>query len=87
MSMWASTHIDESIIDAARGIGLTRLKINLKVRFPLALPVVFAGIRTAVVLGIGIGAIAAYIGAGGLGVYIFRESTGAIAIWFWWRRF
>ena len=66
------THIDQSIIDAARGMGLTGLQINLKVRFPLALPVIFAGIRTAVVLGIGIGAIAAYIGAGGLGVYIFQ---------------
>ncbi|HPG21150.1 MAG TPA: ABC transporter permease, partial [Flexilinea sp.] len=66
------TNIDQSIIDAARGMGLTGLEINLKVRFPLALPVIFAGVRTAVVLGIGIGAIAAYIGAGGLGVYIFQ---------------
>ena len=66
------TNIDQSIIDAARGMGLTGLQINLKVRFPLAMPVIFAGVRTAVVLGIGIGAIAAYIGAGGLGVYIFQ---------------
>lgn len=66
------TQIDPSIIDSARGMGLTNAEINYKVRFPLALPVVFAGIRSAVVMGIGIGAIAAYVGAGGLGVYIFQ---------------
>lgn len=66
------TNVDPSIIDSARGMGMSALKINLKIRLPLALPVIFAGIRTSVVLGIGIGAIAAYVGAGGLGVYIFQ---------------
>jgi len=66
------TNISPALIDSARGMGLTSMKINLKVRFPLALPVVFAGIRTSVVMGIGIGAIAAYVGEGGLGVYIFQ---------------
>ncbi len=66
------TNIDPAVIDSARGMGLTEMEINLRVRFPLALPVVFAGIRSAVVLCIGIGAIAAYVGAGGLGVYIFQ---------------
>lgn len=65
-------NIDPAIVDSARGMGLTNFEINFKVRFPLALPVIFAGIRTSVVLGIGIGAIAAYVGAGGLGVYIFQ---------------
>ncbi len=65
-------NIDPTLIDSAKGMGMTSWAINFKVRFPLALPVVFAGIRTATVLGIGIGAIAAYIGAGGLGVYIFQ---------------
>jgi len=66
------TNIDPAIIMAARGMGMKELAITLKVKIPLALPVVFAGIRTATVMGIGLGAIAAYIGAGGLGVFIFQ---------------
>ena len=66
------TMVSPAIIDAARGMGMTERTINVKVRFPLAMPIIFAGIRSAVVLGIGVGAIAAYVGAGGLGVYIFQ---------------
>ena len=66
------TNIDPAIIMAARGMGMREWVITLKIRAPLALPVAFAGIRTAVVMGIGLGAIAAYIGAGGLGVLIFQ---------------
>jgi osmoprotectant transport system permease protein len=66
------TNTDKSVIEAARGMGLTENKITLKIKIPLALPVIFAGIRTAVVMGIGLAAIAAYIGAGGLGQYIFQ---------------
>ncbi|MCL2674842.1 MAG: ABC transporter permease [Defluviitaleaceae bacterium] len=65
-------NIDPAIIMAARGMGMTEFAISLKIKLPLALPVAFAGIRTAVVMGIGLGAIAAYIGAGGLGVFIFQ---------------
>ena len=66
------TMINPSIIEAARGMGLTEKKILFKIKIPLAFPAIMAGIRTAVVMGIGIGAIAGYIGAGGLGVYIFQ---------------
>jgi len=66
------TNISPALIDSARGMGMKDIKISLKVRFPLALPVIFAGIRTSTVMGIGIGAIAAYVGEGGLGVYIFQ---------------
>ena len=66
------TNTDKAVIDAARGMGLTGTKITIKIKIPLALPVVFAGIRTAVVMGIGLAAISAYIGAGGLGEYIFQ---------------
>ena len=66
------TNIDTSIIEAARGMGLTEMKILYKIKIPLAFPAIMTGIRTATVMGIGIGAIAGYIGAGGLGVYIFR---------------
>ena len=66
------TNTDKAVIESARGMGLTGTKITLKIKIPLALPVIFAGIRTAVVMGIGLAAIAAYIGAGGLGEYIFQ---------------
>ena len=57
--------------DAARGMGLTESQILWRVELPLALPVIVAGIRIATVTVIGIASIAAYIGAGGLGVPIF----------------
>lgn len=66
------TTIDPSIIEAARGMGLTDRKILLRIQIPLSIPAAMVGIRTAVVMGIGIGAIASYIGAGGLGTYIFQ---------------
>jgi osmoprotectant transport system permease protein len=66
------TGINPAIIEAAQGMGLTERKILFKIKLPLAFPAVMAGIRTATVMGIGIGAIAAYIGAGGLGVFIFQ---------------
>jgi osmoprotectant transport system permease protein len=53
-------------------MGMTRGQIMLRVRFPLALSVILAGIRTATVLTIGVATIAAAIGAGGLGSFIFR---------------
>ncbi len=65
-------NIEPSIIEAAKGMGLTKTKIMFKIKLPLAFPVIMAGIRTSAVMGIGIGAIAAYIGAGGLGEYIFQ---------------
>lgn len=66
------TGIDPAIIDAARGMGMTGMFITLKIKVPLALPVIFAGVRTAAVMGIGLTAVAAYIGAGGLGQLIFQ---------------
>jgi osmoprotectant transport system permease protein len=68
----AIKNIDPAIVDAGRGMGMTGFQIMLKVQLPLALGVIFAGVRVAVVMCIGIAAIAAYIGAGGLGNYIFR---------------
>lgn len=65
-------NIDPSIIEAANGMGISPRKIMYKIKFPLAFPIILTGVRTSVVMGIGIGAIAAYIGAGGLGDYIFQ---------------
>jgi osmoprotectant transport system permease protein len=67
----AIKNVNPNIIDAGVGMGMTRSQVLLKVQLPMALSIIFAGVRVAVVMSIGIGAIAAYIGAGGLGHYIF----------------
>jgi len=66
------TSIDPAILESAEAMGMTRGQIMVRVRFPLALSVILAGIRTATVLTIGVATIAAAIGAGGLGSFIFR---------------
>jgi osmoprotectant transport system permease protein len=66
------TGIDPAILDAAEAMGMTNTQILLRVRLPLALSVILAGIRTATVITIGVATIAAAIGAGGLGTFIFR---------------
>jgi osmoprotectant transport system permease protein len=63
--------VDPNIIDAGVGMGMTGWQVLSRVQIPMALSVIFAGVRVAVVMSIGIGAIAAYIGAGGLGHFIF----------------
>jgi len=60
------------VVEAAIGIGMTRWQRLRLVEVPLALPVIFAGIRTATVIGVGIATLAAFIGADGLGVFINR---------------
>lgn len=66
----AINEVDPNIRDAARGIGMTTFQIITKVEIPNSIGLIMVGIRTATVLNIGIGAIAAFIGAGGLGVLI-----------------
>ena len=65
------TEVPTSVIEAARGMGLTNSQILRKVEMPLALPIIFAGIRTATVITVGVATLASYIGAGGLGEFIF----------------
>ena len=62
--------VSPDIIDAGRGMGMTKLEILFKVELPLAMPVLFAGIRTAVVINVATAIIAAFVGAGGLGDFI-----------------
>jgi len=66
------TGVDAGVREAARGMGLTSRQMLWQVELPLAMSVILAGIRTATVLCIGIATIAAAIGAGGLGEFIFR---------------
>jgi osmoprotectant transport system permease protein len=66
------TGIDSAVLQAAEAMGMTNTQILWRVRLPLALPVILAGIRTATIITIGVATIAAAIGAGGLGTFIFR---------------
>lgn len=62
--------------EAAKGMGMTNRQILTKIELPLAMPVLFAGIRTAAVINVGVATLAAYVAAGGLGEFIF----GGIAL-------
>jgi len=64
--------VDRAAVEAGTGLGMTRLERLRKVKLPKALPVIMAGVRNAVVILIGIAAIGAFIGAGGLGDPIFN---------------
>ena len=66
------TNISGEIIEAATGLGFTKNQQLWLVELPLALPIIFAGIRTAAVIGVGIATLSSFIGAGGLGDFINR---------------
>ena len=66
------TGIDPAIVEAAEAMGMTERQILFRVRLPLATSFILAGIRIATVITIGVATIAAAIGAGGLGTFIFR---------------
>ncbi|MBG8555479.1 ABC transporter permease/substrate-binding protein [Hymenobacter guriensis] len=68
--------VSPAVVEAARGLGFTDWQVQSQVELPLALPVLFAGIRTAAVIGVGVATLAAYVAAGGLGEFIF----GGIAL-------
>jgi len=71
--------VDAAVVDAARGMGLTTRQIFWRVELPLALPVLLAGLRIVVVQTIGLAVVAALIGAGGLGTFVF-EGLGQYAL-------
>ena len=68
----AIKNVDPNTVEAALGMGMTRSQILWEIQLPLSLSLIMGGVRTAVVMNIGIAAIAAYIGAGGIGIYITR---------------
>ena len=85
----AIRNVDPALRSAAMGMGMSMAQRLLRVELPIALPVIIAGVRIAVVFNIGVTAIAAYIGAGGLGTFISRGIsqtdirqliTGALAL-------
>ena len=70
------TGVDATVIESAKGMGMSSGQILRKVELPLSMPVILAGIRTATVINVGVATLASYIGAGGLGEFIF----GGIAL-------
>ena len=69
------TGVSKEVISAAEGMGSTRVQIMIRIKLPLAMGVIIAGIRNMVVMTISVAAIASFIGAGGLGVAIYRGIT------------
>jgi osmoprotectant transport system permease protein len=64
--------VDPAVVEAGRGMGLTDRQLLVQVELPLAVSVILSGVRVAVVISVGLATIAAAIGAGGLGEFIFR---------------
>jgi len=71
----AILNIDPALKEAALGMGMKKSEILFKIEIPLSIPIIMAGVRYATVLNIGVMAIAAYIGAGGLGTFISAGIT------------
>ena len=64
--------VSRDVVDAARGMGLTRLAAPHQVELPLAFPVILTGIRIVLVQNIGLATVAALIGGGGFGTFVFQ---------------
>jgi osmoprotectant transport system permease protein len=71
--------VDDTLVDAARGMGMTGHEVLLRVELPLAVPLIFAGIRTAVVYTVATSTLASLAGGGGLGDIIFNQAGYRIA--------
>lgn len=70
--------VNKATVEAAKGMGMTSFQVLLKVELPLAIPMIMAGVRTAAVINVGTATLAAFIGAGGLGDFIFLGITRGI---------
>ncbi|OLR65406.1 ABC transporter permease [Peptoniphilus porci] len=70
--------VNDKLIDAAKGMGMTRSQILLKVQIPMAMPVIMSGIRLSAIYVLAWTTLASYVGAGGLGDFIFNGLTNAI---------
>ncbi|HZW03511.1 MAG TPA: ABC transporter permease [Anaerolineaceae bacterium] len=68
----AFRNLDPAVLESARSTGMTRRQILWRIEFPLALPVILTGIRTATVEVVASATLAAFVGSGGLGIYITR---------------
>lgn len=73
----AVNSVPDSIVDAAKGMGMTKGQIMRKIELPLSISIIMGGIRNALVVAIGVAAVGTFIGAGGLGDIITRGTTVA----------
>lgn len=64
--------VDHAVMESGRGMGMTESQLLFQVELPLAISVILSGVRVAIVISVGLATIAAAIGAGGLGEFIFR---------------
>ena len=64
--------VEEGVVEAARGMGMTDMEILRKIQLPKAIPVIFAGIRTSTVIGVGTAYLAFFVGGGGLGTWVLQ---------------
>lgn len=69
-TMVGLAQVDASVIESARGMGMTKLAVLTKIELPLAVPVIMAGLRTALTINVGTATLGAFVGAGGLGSLI-----------------
>ncbi|MPZ94287.1 MAG: ABC transporter permease subunit [Propionibacteriales bacterium] len=67
--------VDPAVIESARGMGMTRLGVLLQIELPLAVPIIMAGVRTALVINVGTATLAAFVDGGGLGTLIVSGTT------------
>jgi osmoprotectant transport system permease protein len=70
--------LDPSVIDAAKGMGMSRFQLLLLVEVPLSLPIILSGVRVSMVQAIGNTTVAALIGAGGFGTFVFQGLGQAV---------
>ena len=68
-------NVNPDILEAARGMGSTQMQALMRIKLPLAMPVIMSGIRSMVTMTVALAGIASFIGAGGLGVAIYRGIT------------
>ena len=71
----AMRNVNSFVLESARGLGMNRLQVFTRVHFPLSLPVIVTGIRSATIDVVASATLAAFIGAGGLGTYILSGLT------------
>ena len=73
----ALNSVPHGVLEAARGMGLSKNQTLWKIRIPLSIPVIMAGVRTSIVLGVGVATFATLVGAEGLGFFIFSGISRA----------
>jgi len=70
--------LDPSVVDAAKGMGMSRVQLLMLVEVPLSLPIILSGVRVSMVQAIGNTTVAALIGAGGFGTFVFQGLGQAV---------